>query len=66
MAVPSSGGVGVVLFFIIWQSHELPLPREAIPELDRRLAPVLALGIIGSLGLVAGCFWVAYQMIGKT
>lgn len=40
-------------------------PREAIPELDRRLAPVLAAGIIGILGLVVVCFWVAYQMSGK-
>src|SRR5262249_45830980 len=27
-------------------------PRAAIPELDRRLAPVLTLGLIGSLGLL--------------
>jgi membrane-associated phospholipid phosphatase len=40
-------------------------PREAIPERDRRLAPVLALGLIGFLGLaVAGC-WVVYRVIGK-
>jgi hypothetical protein len=39
-------------------------PREEIPELDRRLAPVLALGIIGLLGLVVVCFWVAYQLSG--
>lgn len=36
-------------------------PRAEIPELDRRLAPVLAVGIIGILSLVAACFWVAYQ-----
>jgi membrane-associated phospholipid phosphatase len=40
-------------------------PREAVPELDHRLAPVLALGIIASLGLLVACFWVVYQMIGK-
>jgi membrane-associated phospholipid phosphatase len=39
-------------------------PREAVPELDRRLAPVFALGIIGCLGLMVACFWVVYQMIG--
>ncbi len=39
--------------------------REQIPELDRRLAPVLALGIIGILGLVVACFWVAYQLSGE-
>jgi membrane-associated phospholipid phosphatase len=41
-------------------------PREAVPELDRRLAPVLALGILGSIGLMVGCFWVAYQMRGSS
>jgi len=38
--------------------------REEIPELDRRLAPVLALGILGILGLGLACFWVAYQLGG--
>jgi membrane-associated phospholipid phosphatase len=37
-------------------------PREEIPELDRRLAPALALSILGILGLGVACFWVAYQM----
>jgi len=40
-------------------------PREAVPELDRRLAPVLALGFIGIHGLMVACFWVAYRMSGK-
>ena len=40
-------------------------PREEIPELDRRLAPVLTLGIIGILGLMVGCLWVVFQMSGK-
>jgi hypothetical protein len=34
-------------------------------EFDRRLAPVLALGILGILGLVVVCFWVVFQMSGK-
>jgi membrane-associated phospholipid phosphatase len=36
-------------------------PREEIPELDRRLAPVIALGIAGSLGALVACFWVVYR-----
>lgn len=36
-------------------------PREEIPELDRSLAPVLALGILGILGFGVVCFWVVYQ-----
>ena len=35
--------------------------REAIPELDRRLAPVFALVIIGIVGIAFACYWVAYQ-----
>jgi membrane-associated phospholipid phosphatase len=35
--------------------------RGEIPDLDRRLAPVLALGILGILGLAVACFWVAYE-----
>ena len=36
-------------------------PRGSIPELDRRAAPALAVGIIGILALVAAGFWAAYQ-----
>lgn len=41
-------------------------PREEIPELDRRLAPVFALGIIGIIGLWVACIWVAYKISGDT
>ena len=34
---------------------------EEAPDLDRRLAPFLALGIAGLLGLVVGGSWVAYR-----
>lgn len=40
-------------------------PRERVPELDRRLAPVFALCIIGILGITFACFWVAYKMGGS-
>ncbi|HSL23314.1 MAG TPA: phosphatase PAP2 family protein [Vicinamibacterales bacterium] len=36
--------------------------RANIPELDRRLAPVLALCVSGIVGLGVACFWVAYQL----
>jgi hypothetical protein len=39
--------------------------EQRVAALDRRLAPVLALGIIGILGLVFACFWVAYQLSGE-
>lgn len=36
--------------------------RANIPELHRRLAPVLALCVSGIVGLGVVCFWVAYQL----
>jgi hypothetical protein len=40
-------------------------PREAIPELDRRLTPFLALVTIGIVGFLFTCFWVAHRFEGK-
>ena len=56
---------GLFLASVAYVAFLRSYPREAVPELDRRLAPVLALGILGSLGLLVGCFWVVYQVIGK-
>jgi membrane-associated phospholipid phosphatase len=39
-------------------------PREATPELDRRLTPFLALVTIGIVGLAFVCFWVVYRLAG--
>ena len=53
--------------FLAWVAYVIFLrnyPREQIPELDRRLAPVFALGTIGIVGLGVACFWVAYQLKG--
>lgn len=36
-------------------------PRTEIPDLDRRLAPVFALCIIGIVVLALAGFWVAYE-----
>ncbi len=38
----------------------------AVPELDRRAAPALAVGVIAILALVAACFWIAYAVTGGT
>ncbi|MDP3939264.1 MAG: phosphatase PAP2 family protein [Deltaproteobacteria bacterium] len=37
-------------------------PRDEIPELDRRLAPVFALGILGIASLGTAGAWIAYQL----
>ncbi len=34
--------------------------RARVPELDRRLAPALALGVAAIAGLGVACFWLAY------
>jgi membrane-associated phospholipid phosphatase len=36
--------------------------REQAPELERRLAPALALCVAGIVGLGVACFWLAYQV----
>ena len=53
---------------LAWVAHVVFLrnyPREEIPELDRRLAPVLGLCIIGIIGLGVACFWIAYRVSGE-
>ena len=37
-------------------------PREEVPELDCRLAPVFAAGILGIIGLAIACFAVVYRL----
>lgn len=36
-------------------------PRAEVPELDRRLAPVLAWGLLGALALAVAALWAGYQ-----
>jgi membrane-associated phospholipid phosphatase len=52
-------------FFLALVAHWLffrGCSRETVPELHRRLAPVLALCVGGIVGLGLACFWVAYQV----
>jgi len=39
-------------------------PRETTPELERRLAPLLALGAFGLYGLFVAGFWLVYALNG--
>jgi membrane-associated phospholipid phosphatase len=53
---------GILLAFaayvIILRGH----PDQNVPELDRRLAPVLALAVLAVVGLGVVGFWIAYQL----
>ncbi|MFY9820594.1 MAG: phosphatase PAP2 family protein [Thermoanaerobaculia bacterium] len=53
---------GVLLACLAYVVFLRSYPREAIPELERRLAPFLALVTIGIVGLVFACFWVVHQL----
>jgi membrane-associated phospholipid phosphatase len=41
-------------------------PRDATPELERRLAPILALGAFAVYGLILAGFWILYALPGDT
>jgi membrane-associated phospholipid phosphatase len=56
---------GILLACVAYLVFLRDYPREKIPELDRRLAPVFALGTLGVVGLGVACFWVAYRLSGK-
>ena len=40
-------------------------PRDRIPERDRRLAPIFALGTMAIIGLGVACFWIVYELTGR-
>lgn len=51
---------------LAWAAYSVFLrnDRDETPELDRRVAPVLALGLLGILGLGVAGFWVVYRLSG--
>lgn len=57
---------GILLAFGAYVIILRGYPRQNIPELDRRLAPVLALGVLAVIALGVVGFWMAYQLNGRT
>lgn len=45
-------------YVVFLRSH----PREAIPELERRLAPILASGAFGTYGVIVAGLWLLYAV----
>ena len=53
---------GILLALAAYAVFLRGFSRAKVPELDRRLAPVLALCVGALVGLGVTCFWVAYQL----
>jgi membrane-associated phospholipid phosphatase len=53
---------GILLAYAAYAILLRSYPRDEVPDLDRRLAPVLALCVIAILGIALACFWVAYRL----
>ena len=51
---------GALLAYIAYRVFLRGYPREATPQLERHLAPHLALGAVGTYGLILGIMWIAY------
>jgi membrane-associated phospholipid phosphatase len=56
---------GVLVAFAAYGISLRGYPRQNIPELDRRLAPVLALGLLTVVSLGVVGLWIAYQLNGR-
>ena len=54
---------GIALAFIAYVVFLRRAPRDGVAEADRRVAPVLAIGVLAIMALGVGGFWVAYRLI---
>jgi hypothetical protein len=57
---------GIILAFVAYIIFLHNYPREQIPAFDRRVAPALALCIIGLVTLSLAGYWFAYMWSGET
>jgi len=53
---------GAVLAYLSYLVFIRPHPRAAIPQDERRLAPILALGAAAVYGVMVAAMWVAYRL----
>lgn len=53
---------GILLAFAAYAVFLRGYSRAKVPELDRRLAPVLALCVGGIVSLGVGCYWVLFRL----
>jgi membrane-associated phospholipid phosphatase len=51
---------GALLAYVAYCVFVRSYPREATPEQERRLAPHLAIGAVGTYGLMLAIMWIAY------
>jgi membrane-associated phospholipid phosphatase len=56
---------GILMACVAYVVFLRSYPREAVPELDRRVAPLLAVGIIGIVSVGLACYWVVYAKVGR-
>jgi hypothetical protein len=56
---------GILLAFAAYVVILRGYPRRSVPELHRRIAPVLALGVLAAACLGVVGFWIAYQVSGR-
>lgn len=55
---------GIILAFAAYAVILRGYPRQSVPELERRLAPVLAFGLLAVVGFGLVGFWIAYKLSG--
>lgn len=58
--VIAGAGLAWLAYLLFLRSY----PSNEIPEIERRVAPALALVVIGIVGLGVACFWVVYLLSG--
>lgn len=55
---------GVLMAAAAYAIFVRPQARDQVPEFDRRVAPVFALGILGCAGIGLAGYWIVYRLLG--